>query len=61
MTATADHTATAGTPQRPDECPDVASHARPNRPGDYRKQMRQRCPSCGFWCLLAPAGMSGAS
>lgn len=55
MSAAPDRTATAGTPQRPDECPDVASHAGPRRPGDYRKERRFRCPSCGFFCLLAPA------
>ena len=48
-------TAPATTPQRPDECPDVASHAGPRPAGDYRRQRRFRCPSCGFWCLLAAA------
>jgi hypothetical protein len=44
--------AVPSTPQRPDECPDVASHAPDRRPGDYRRERRRQCPSCGFWCLL---------
>ena len=48
-------TAPAATPQRPDECPDVAGHARPRAQGDVRQERRFRCPSCGFFCLLAPA------
>ena len=47
--------ATASTPQHPDECPNVAAHTRPRAQGDHRRQRRFRCPSCGFWCLLAPA------
>jgi hypothetical protein len=54
MTVTTDQTAPAHTPQRPDECPDVERHARPQRQGDYRSRRRYKCPSCGFWCLLAP-------
>ena len=46
---------TAAAPQRPEECPDVAGHARPRPQSDHRPQRRYRCPSCGFWCLLAPA------
>lgn len=46
--------AATSTPQRPDECPDVANHARPRRKGDYRRERRCICPSCGFYCLLPP-------
>ncbi len=55
MTVTAGQAAPARTPQRPDECADVARHALPQRQGDHRKVRRYQCPSCGFWCLLAPA------
>lgn len=55
MTAGTDQTAGARTPQRPEECPDAGRHARPRTQGDYRQQRRYKCPSCGFWCLPAPA------
>lgn len=51
--AAASGTAFAGS--RPDECPDVARHAPPRRRGDYRYRRACKCPSCGFFCLLAPA------
>lgn len=45
---------TAGV-SRPDECPNVASHVRPRRGGDYGKVRTHQCPDCGFWCLPATA------
>lgn len=59
-TTPADYTASATDTSglkydRPDQCPDAAKHAPPRQSNDYRRYRYQKCPSCGFYALLAPA------